>query len=177
MILGLTHIARSHRPHSREYQQNIDKSYPRNSNCSDGDKPTSQSKCPRNQLVAARCDTEEDGRSIGCVKTDNRGARMVIVRIRSRYQRRLNNGISPSQGNQRSRTEAEKATNTRAEHDKPDGIYRSLSVRVDLFPPSRARERVITSECKDNTRGIYALGRACSELVDLIEFPKRLGCQ
>lgn len=176
MILGLTHIARAHRSHSREYEQNIDKSYPRNSNCADRDKPTSQSKCPRNQLIAARCDTEEDGRSVRRVKPDYRGARMVIVRIRLRYQRRLNNGISPSQGNQRGRTEAEKATDTRAEHDKPDGIYRSLGVWIDLFPPSRARERVITSECKDNTRGIYALGCACSELVDL-SFPDRLGCQ
>jgi hypothetical protein len=168
IILGLTHIARSRWSHSREYQQNVDKGYPCNSNCTDRDKPASQTKGSGNQFIATRCDAEEDGRSIGCVKPNNGRTRMVCIRWG--YQRQLNNGVSPSQGNQGGRTETKKAANSRAEHDEPDGIYRSLSVRVDLFPPSRARERVITGECKDNTRGIYALGCTCSELADL-SFP------
>ena len=77
------------------------------------------------------------------------------------------NETIPSQRTQRRSTETEKAANSCTRHDKPDSVHGRLSVWIDLFPPSRARQRIITGECEDNARGIHTLCSACSELGDV----------
>ena len=71
MIIELTHVLCSRRPNSREHQHNVDKSYPSDCKGTDGEIPASQSERPRYKSIAPCRDTEEDGRSIRCVKPDN----------------------------------------------------------------------------------------------------------
>lgn len=70
----LTHVLRRHRFERGEEKENNNEGYPCNSDSADREIPLAQTEGPRDELVTARCDAQEDWQCIGSVETDYRSA-------------------------------------------------------------------------------------------------------